>query len=213
MDITVTVMAHPKRRQEAEILLLQLQKYPFKEATITWDEKNEEWDTGKRSLQAGIGKGDWHVVLQDDALLTPNFYENLEGAINAVPERVMFSLYTGKVKPMAAEISAAVEKAYYATWLKHYMLFWGVGIAVPTDHIEPMLEFVSDPQFNDTLYDIRLGMFYQRNRLPVFYTMPSLVDHNEDLGSLLAHEVIYEKRVAHRVAEGVVLWNNHYIPI
>jgi hypothetical protein len=206
-------MAHPKRKEAAEALALQLKAYPFMDVSITWDEKNEEWDTGYRAIMAGADRGDWHVVLQDDALLTPDFYQNLEGAINSVPERVLISLYTGTVKPMREEVKLAVEKAYYATWLKHYMLFWGVGFVLPTDHIKPLLEFVSEEQFAGTLYDIRVGMFYQRHQLPVFYTMPSLVNHDDDLGSLLEHDVDLEPRVAHRLAEGVVLWNQHVINI
>lgn len=206
-------MAHPRRKEAAEALLLQLQQYPFTDVAIVWDQKNEEWDTGYRALQRGAGRGDWHVVLQDDALLTPEFYANLEGAIRAVPERVLISLYTGTVRPMTEEVKTAVSKAYYATWLKHYMLFWGVGIAIPSDHIEPMLEYVSGAEFETTLYDIRIGMFYQRNQLPVYYTMPSLVDHDDDLGSLLEHGVDSERRVAHRLAEGLVEWNRQSIHI
>lgn len=213
MNISITVMAHPKRKAAAEALLDQLKQYPFAAAFITWDEKNEEWDTGSRSIAAGAGLADWHIVIQDDALLTPDFYANLEGAIQTVPERVMFSLYVGRVQPMREPVIDAVAKAYHATWLKHYMLFWGVGVAIPSDHIEPLLEFCSDAQFADTLYDIRIGMFYQRNRLPVFYTMPSLVNHDDDLGSLLEHGVGIERREAHRLAEGLVQWNSSYIPI
>lgn len=205
-------MAHPKRKAAAELLALQLKKYPFMDVSITWDQKNEEWDTGYRAIQRGAGRGDWHLVLQDDALLTPDFYANVEGAIAAIPERVMFSLYVGKVKPMADEVRAAVDQAYFATWLKHFMLFWGVGVAIPSDHIEPMLDFVSDPQFAETLYDTRIGMFYQRNRLPVFYTMPSLVDHDDDAGSIIGTDA-KEPRKAHRLATGRVEWNKQYIPI
>lgn len=212
MNITVSVMAHPKRRKQALALHKKLIQYPFSHVRIILDEKNEEWDTGYRSIASGAGKGDWHLVLQDDALLTPNFYENVEGAISAIPERVMFSLYVGTVKPMRDEITMAVSKAYFATWLKHYMLFWGVGVAIPTDQIEPLLEFVSDQQFAETLYDTRIGMFYQRNRLPVYYTMPSLVDHDDSAGSIIGTDA-KEPRVAHRLATGLVQWNKQAIDI
>lgn len=212
MNLSIAIMAHPKRRKQAEALFVQLAQYPFASKAIVWDNHNSEWDTGYRSIANGIGKGDWHVVIQDDALLTPNFYENLEGAISAIPEKVMFSLYVGTAKPMRDEITMAVSKAYFATWLKHYMLFWGVGVCIPTDHIEPLLEFVSDPQFANTLYDTRIGMFYQRNRLPVYYTMPSLVDHDDDLGTLIGTDA-KEPRRAHKLATGLVQWNKQAIDI
>lgn len=212
MNISITIMAHPKRADAAQELFDQLQQYPFSEISITWDQRNEEWDTGKRSLQAGIGVGDWHVVIQDDALLTPNFYENIEGAINAVPEKVLISLYTGTVKPMPEQIISAVSKAYYASWLKYMLLLWGVGIVIPSDHIEPLLEFVDTPEFNETLYDMKIGMFYQRHRLPIYYTVPSLVDHDDDMGSLIGTDA-KEPRRAHRLADGVVLWNRQSVTI
>jgi len=212
MNITVTVMAHPKRKAAAESLALQLKHYPFTDVSITWDEKNEEWDTGSRALRRGVHRSEWHVVLQDDALLTPDFYENLVGAIQAVPSKVLISLYVGTTKPMPERVLEAVEKARYASWLKSNMLLWGVGIALPSDHIEPLLDFVSDPMFCDTVYDTRVGMFYQRNMLPVYYTMPSLVDHDDDLGSIIGTDAKAPRR-AHRVATGRVNWNYAEVPI
>lgn len=219
MQISVTVMAHPKRRLQAEYLQAILAYYPFSHVGIVFDGENaashqEEWDNGTRALQDGLGKGDWHVVIQDDAILTPELYDNLVGAINNCPGgKALISLYTGKARPFPKRVQEAVDKAYHATWLRHYLLFWGVGIMLPTSHIEPMLEFVSD---RTEQYDNRIGMFYQRNRLPIYYTMPSLVDHDDDLPSLLGghgRDIDGEKRIAHRLATGLVTWNNQVIDI
>lgn len=210
MNISIAIMAHPKRKAQAEALLAELQQYTFCDIGIIWDEMNIEWHTGERSLRFGVGKSDWHVVIQDDAILTPCFYDNIVGAIKSVPTKTLISLYTGTQRPFGERVRAAVDKAYYATWLKHYMLFWGVGILIPTDHIEPMLEFISDRTEN---YDTRIGIFYQRNMIPVYYTMPSLVDHDDDLGTLLNHGDGITKRVAHRVATGLVSWNKDVIDI
>lgn len=209
MKITATVMAHPKRKVQAEYLKAILSYMPFAEVTITYDEINVEWHTGKRALEQGIGKGDWHVVIQDDALLTPFFYENLEGAIKALPCKTLFSLYTGTSRPLGGRVKAAVEKADHASWLRHHMLFWGVGIVIPTAHIKPMLEFVEDIELQ---YDNKIGEFYCRNGLPVYYCMPSLVDHDDDLGSILGHGVDNpEPRVAHKLATGIVEFNSKEI--
>jgi len=217
MKISVTVMAVPKREAEAEKLRAALSEYPFSDVSVTYDPiadgtHESEWNNGKASLLAGMGKGDHHVVVQDDAILTPNFYENIEGAINNCPDRNhLISLYTGKARPFPKRITAAVEKAYHATWLRHYLLIWGVGIIIPTDHIEPMLEFVED--YTEP-YDTRIGMFYQRNMLPVYYTMPCLVDHDDDLGTAIpGHGTEPGARVAHKLATGLVAWNNQVIDI
>lgn len=204
MRITATVMAHPKRKMQAEYLEAILNYYPFAEVSITYDQKSSEWDTGTRALRKGVGKGDWHVVIQDDAILTPEFYQNIENMIIARSEKTLISLYTGTARPLGERVKSAVDRTKDGGWLRAMQLFWGVGIVIPSDHIEPMLEFVSD--MDDLLYDVRIGEFYLRNGLPVYYCMPSLVDHDDDLGSLLGHGQAPEPRVAHRLAEGLVEW-------
>lgn len=208
-------MAHPKRKTQAEALAKQLKRYPFMDVSITMDRLNSEWDTGSRAWQKGIGRGDWHLVVQDDAVLTDHFYENLENALTTLNTKTMVSLYVGQAKPLGRRVKEAVDKAYYATWLRLNMLTWGVAVVMPSDHIEPMLEMVSEPRWAETPYDVRIGMFYQRNMIPIYYTMPSLVDHDEGLGSLLEHDVPSDEppRVAHRTAKGLVTWNRQAIDI
>lgn len=216
MQISVTVMAHPKRKLQAEDLRSILSLYPFSYVSVTYDQVGDgthdsEWNNGVESLRAGLGKGDWHCVIQDDALLTPNLYENIEGAINNCPGgKSLISLYTGKPRPLGKRVEYAVNKVVDETWLQYWLLMWGVGILIPTSHIEPMIDFVSD---RTEPYDTRIGIFYQRNRLPVYYTMPSLVDHDDNLDSLLEHGKAKGARVAHRLATGLVSWNKQVINI
>lgn len=215
MNITVAVMAHPKRREAAEALALQLKQYPFMDVSISYDgvdagSHQEEWDNGKRALLKGVGRGDWHVVIQDDAILSPDLYTNLEGAINSVPTKTLISLYTGKPRPMGKRVEAAVAKAKYVSWLQYWLLLWGVGIALPSSHIEHLIDFVDD---REEPYDTRIGIFYQRNRLPVYYTVPSLVDHNDEVDSLLDHGKAGGARVAHELATGPLNWNSDVIDI
>lgn len=217
MKLTAAIMAHPNRRERAEQLERELKAMPFEMVGIVYNEKGEEvtphereWDTGERSLRFGVGKGDWHLVIQDDAILTPNFFENVLGAIHALPQKTLISLYTGQARPWPQRITHAVSKATDGDWLRFWMLLWGVGIVIPTDHIEPMLEFVDD---RTEPYDTRIGMFYNRNMMAVYYTMPSLVDHNDDTASLLGHGIEPGARIAHRPATGLVTWTGAIIDI
>lgn len=216
MQISVTVMAVPARKLQAEYIASILRLYPFSDVSVTYDPvadgtHESEWNNGANALRAGIGKGDWHVVIQDDALLTPNLFENIEGAIANVPTKALISLYTGKARPFPKRVAEAVNKAVDETWLRYMLLMWGVGIVIPTSHIEPMLDFVAD---RTEPYDTRIGIFYQRNRLPVYYTMPSLVDHDDDLGTAIpGHGTKPGARVAHRLATGPVAWNDRVIDI
>lgn len=217
MKISVAIMSHPKRTAEAAELLGQLLEYPFSSHRLVTDclrpiEKAGEWQTGKRALRTGIEAGsDWHVVIQDDAILTPNFYENIEGAIKSLDQKTLVSLYTGTSRPLAGRVKAAVAKAQDGDMLRSHQLYWGVGIVIPTDHIKPMLEFVENI---DLLYDNRIGEFYCRNGLPVYYTAPSLVNHDDDAESLLdghGRAISPEPRVAHKLAVGLVAWSDKRI--
>lgn len=213
MNISITVMAHPRRKEAAEALNDSLMKYDFTSNTITWDEKNIEWHTGRRALLDGVGKGDWHVVIQDDAILTPNFKQNIENAIKSLDQKTLVSLYTGTARPIPDRVATAVKEATNGDFLRFHQLMWGVGIAIPTDHIEPMLEFVEDIELQ---YDNKIGEFYCQNGLPVYYTVPSLVDHDDDTDSLIdghGRAINAEKRVAHTLATGPVEFTgkSHFI--
>lgn len=216
MRLSAAVMAHPDRQESAEALEAQLKAMPFEWAGIVYNEKGEEvtphereWDTGSRSLLSGLGKGDWHVVVQDDAILTPCFFENLTHAIKSLPQKTLLSLYVGQARPWPQRIQHAVNQAFDGDWLQYWLLLWGVGIVIPTDHIQPLLEFVSD---RDEPYDTRIGIFYQRNMLPVFYTMPSLVDHGDGGKSLIpGHGILPGQRIAHRPATGPVSYTGRII--
>lgn len=206
-------MAHPRRGRQAGILYNRIKAMPFTQATLVMDTTNTEWNTGKSALQAYRQPSDWHVVIQDDAILTPNFYENIVSAIEHLPNKTLFSLYTGTARPLKDRVSLAVANAKDGEWLQSHQLYWGVGIAIPTDHIEKMLEFVEDIELQ---YDNKIGEFYCQNSMPVYYCIPSLVDHDDELNSLIAghgKDVDNEPRVAHRLADGPITWTNkaHYI--
>lgn len=219
MKISITIMAHPKRWQQADNLMLRLVGQDFVQRSITWDQVNDEWETGERALEAGIGTGtDYHVVLQDDVILPPNFYDHLAAALANVPMRSLVSLYTGTVRPLPDRVANAVQRAGNASWLQFNTLLWGVGIAIPTAHIADMLENVADRK---EVYDTRIGVAYQSQRLPVYYTNPSLVDHDNSIGSLLKQsenvsKEDYEKlpRVARNfIGNKTVTWNNRVLDI
>lgn len=208
MKISIAIMAHPSRKNAATALSLELGQYPFAAPQIIWDEVNEEWHTGKRALQYGIGKADWHVVIQDDAILTPDFYRNLERAIFALRQQTLISLYTGTARPIPGRVAGAVRKSPDGSFLRFPQLMWGVGIVLPSSHIAPLLEFVEDIELQ---YDNKIGEFYCRQGLPVYYTVPSLVDHDDDTDSLLpghGRAIDAEPRKAHRLAGGLIEWTN-----
>jgi hypothetical protein len=118
---------------------------------------------------------DWALTLQDDAQPVDDLLNHVAAALEHAP-RTAVSLYVGTGRPKQPAVEAAVHTATAtgAAWLEHPTLLWGVAVAMPTDHITPFLTWA---RTNHLPYDKRIGAYWQRARIPVRYTWPSLVDH------------------------------------
>jgi hypothetical protein len=129
---------------------------------------------------------DWHVVLQDDAILCDQFTIHLRRALEFAPETVV-SLYVGTGRPQQKRVEKAVRQAdvVRSAWLMAPALFWGVAVAMPTRLVSPFLLW-GQMSANEA-YDRRIGSFITRRNQQVWYTWPSLVDH-ADGPTLLQHQ-------------------------
>lgn len=210
MKISVSIMAHPKREEQAESLFAKLVTMPFDNTTLVYDNGMGELYNGDRALIRHTG--DWHLVLQDDAIIGDNFYTNLMSALENAPDQTIISLYTGKVRPFPTAVTTAVTKAQEegASWLSHQTLLWGVGIAIKTDLIPAVL---LKAKHSNLPYDRRIGQYFKDSRQKVYYTIPSIVDHNNTLPSLTGHGYAKEPRVAHMYSDEILNFNNKVIGI
>lgn len=199
--LAIVVMAHPRRRARAQLLA----EYVKAEAII-WDhEQRGEWDTGSRAWSAATEYDTSHsLVIQDDAEPLADLRQLVIQALGTMPESPI-SLYLGQKKPSrwAGNVQDAVEEAEVvgANWLASSHLLHGVAIVLPSPWIRPMLDWA--PLSNQP-YDQRIGRYLRlmRNR-EVFYTWPSLVDHDDAIPTLVRHvddkRLSPEGRVAYRV--------------
>jgi hypothetical protein len=188
MRLSIVIMAHPARAAAAKRLATD------HDAAIVWDEGGVENLTGDRAWAATSSTADWSIVLQDDALPIPNFRLHAgEALAHAVHGCVSF--YTGTTRPRAARVQKAIATAdeLGAAWLEANTLLWGVAVALPTELVNPMLSWVA---FSKLPYDERIGAYCRHNGIPITYTHPSLVDHDQGR-SLTGHHV--DGRRAHRV--------------
>lgn len=187
-------MAHRRRAQFVDELLPQLPG-----TKVTWDRENDRWDTGRRSMLAFDPDADWHLVVQDDAVLCPDFLPAVEAALSHVPERPV-SFYTGRVRPYAASIKTAVTRARAAgkPWLAMRGPHWGVAVAIPTHLIEDMIEWC-DQQVGVPNYDRRMEKYFTRREILCWHSIPSLVDHRvgEENPSLIPGRGAAPSRTAH----------------
>jgi hypothetical protein len=178
--ISVAIMAHPKRKIRAENLYKIInRKLPTQ---IVYDEKNDEWDTGKRAILAH-NKLRWHMVIQDDAIIGDYFCDNVMDFLPKVTNNlVSFYFGTGRPHPIDMEKAVAMAKKEKADIIETSTLFWGVCIAFPTKHAYNLSNLQAG-QYNRP-YDNRIGHYFENKGIKVLNTFPSLVDH-EDRFSLI----------------------------
>ena len=203
-------MASPQREEHAEALYAKLVAMPFSNVTVVYDNGSGEWDTGKRAW-ATHTDSDFLCVAQDDAIIGHSFYQNVVQALTNVPEHTIVSFYTGTVRPKPVEVARSVQyaKDNDISWLTDSTLHWGVCFAMPTQLIDTVMKSADTNERSKVLnYDNRIGWYFKMRNRKVYYSMPSLVDHNDDLPSLTGHDLSVEQRVAHWfVGDEVVEFN------
>jgi hypothetical protein len=178
--ISYAIMAHPARAPLVEPLLRKLGR----EAALVWDEGRGEWDTGRRSLLAYDPAAEWHAVIQDDAILSDRFVEALE-LVTANAGEHPLGLYFGRVRPNPRVMSRAVDVAEHrgSPWIEWQGPRWGVAICLPTRYIPALV--ASADLYRHPHYDARVSRFFKMANVTARYPVPSLVDHDPTIPSLL----------------------------
>ena len=154
-------MAHPKREAWACELSRAL------DAPITWDEKNNAWDTHRRALLSA--EGSHCLVIQDDAVVSEGLVESVTKAIGYSGEHPI-SLYSQTSKRLDE-----VARLDPVSWWAGLGPLYGVANILPAEHI-PDIVRVGDV-YRGPSYDRRLWMWYQARKIDCLYTWPSLVEH------------------------------------
>lgn len=177
------MVAHETRAAQAVALAAKLN------ARIHMDNGSRgEWENHRRALEAAAGSARSHaLILQDDALPVDGFLTLAQAAVEKHPNNPI-SFYLGTSRPphwqRFVRFATATATQEDAGWLTCSELLHGVAVAIPTRHIKPLLEWCA----HTTLpYDERLGAWFRLNGLEVFYTWPSLVEH-QDGPTVVTHQ-------------------------
>lgn len=194
-------MAHPKR---AHFVAELRDKIP--QAVVAWDAgDNNRWNTGRRALLSYDPDATHHVVVQDDAIVCPDFVAGIERLVEHVPDNPI-SLYTGRTRPFGQKIQKAVRtaRAKRLRWMVLDELFWGVGVVLPTPLLREMVAFHDLSNVRIANYDSKMSFFFRRKKIHTYYTQPSLVDHRDlrDGNPSLVAGRYAAGRVAHSFIEG-----------
>lgn len=173
--IAIGIVAHQQRQALAEALAEQVSA-----DIVCFDDRGYgHHHNHRRTWQSLTYFATTHaVVLEDDAIPVHDFRHQLEQAVKASPAPIT-SLYLGRLRPpqWQNKISAAITRANHddAHYITATQLLHAVGVALQTEHIEPMLAFTATR--SHLPFDEAIGAYARYARQPIAYTHPSLVNH------------------------------------
>jgi len=167
-------MAHKER----EHYLPDIFKSLGFECPVSWDINGNRWDTGARAWRMYDPESSHHLVLQDDAIVPQGLLSAIERAVEKVPDKPISLFYRNKERYDLNMMADAAHKQG-CSWVVLNRLNWGVAILLPVKHIDPMLKWVENNCYINN-YDLRIALYYLHKNMPVYYTLPSLVDHRTD---------------------------------
>lgn len=166
MKLSITIMAHPRRKEFIPYLLDILGK----DTPIAWDEKNNLWDTCRRAWLATDFTSDWTLVIQDDAILTSNFKEKVEKFLENGDN--LYCFYGGDI--LGERIEKAKAKGENLVFTD--MILNEVAICIKTEYVKEMVKFCDD---RDADNDHLISVWARRKGLKIANSIPSLVNHRD----------------------------------
>lgn len=171
--LSAAIMAHPARSHFVPQLHAKLDR----DVPVVWDQHNDRWDTGRRSLLAVDDDATHHLVLQDDAVIPRDLISGVERMCAHIGDEAALCLYLGRVRADRLTIRRMVNRAKRTTsWIAMTQMHWGVGIVLPSRMIPGVIAW-GDKRDDIPNYDKRISRWLAEQRIPVYYPWPSVVDH------------------------------------
>lgn len=171
ISISVSIMAHPKRRKFVSELTGQLDR----KAEVVWDRRNDRWDTGSRAMLAYDPNCSHHMVLQDDTIVCRDLCAGVESALKHLSivtnDPTPMGLYIGRLFKRQARMYDTAEISWFTMPLR-----WGVGIVMPTRLIDDAVGWGNKHKAIAN-YDLRLSQWLRTQGLLTWHPWPSMVDH------------------------------------
>jgi hypothetical protein len=215
MKLSASIMAHPDRHEQVAELLETLDS---DDVMVAWDgegppsgNSDRVWRTARRGWEMFDESADWHVLLQDDAIVCQDFLAGLSVALEHVPQDAVVSPYLGMGGMTGNKwlVLAAKADNVNASWVRGNKLLWGVCIAVPTRLIPQMI--ADCDRKTGVPDDMRVSGWFERRGADCWYTWPSLVDHR-NVPSLTKHRAKDRRARRHHLGSAVELsWDGQIV--
>lgn len=172
-------MAHPSRKKFFPYLFEKLGNWP-----LAIDEGWGLWENAKRAWRLYDPKADYHLVIQDDALVCRNFGKRALEVLNH-SEKVfrgqphLCNFYYDQM--LAA--NSTNQDADGTEYIIRSRVHWAVAICSPVNQIEKMIQFCDQLEMKED--DEKITQFLKSAGLKVYFPIPSLIDHRTDIPSLV----------------------------
>lgn len=188
MNLSLAIQHHPAR---AEILpqvisaLTPLAPQVIRDPDPTGD--RHPWRTYRLALETTPKWATHRVILQDDVTPCQGFPVLLRQAIRARPDRIIALCVCGRPTVAARDVLRARDRG--DAWILLHRNQWVPTIALvwPTRIIRPALAWIAEQNWPREFYadDEIVGRVTRGLREPVLATVPSLVQHDDIVPSLI----------------------------
>lgn len=184
VTLSISVMAHPQRASFFQGLRDKLGDVPF-----SIDQNNNLIENCKAAWRLHDPGADFHVVIQDDAIVCNNFKERAIKFITArESERIA---YGNPVQGYNFFIRQEFPPDKMREFEKQGCLYdgrnrGGVAICLPVNQIESMLEFFDT--IDNRHDDERISQWIVKNKFRMCFPIPSLIDHNDHNPSIAGNK-------------------------
>jgi hypothetical protein len=175
MKLSISVMAHSSRAKYFKELKERLGDVPF-----SIDKAGAEigvWNNCKRAWQMHNRDAEFHVVIQDDAIVCKNFRARAEAILGS--QEQAYNFYFGNRRVYKKLADAGMKQGHLFTRWPN----WGVAICLPTKLIPDMIKFCD--KLTTRHDDTRIGFFLKSKAIKIYFPMPSLIDHRTGEKSLV----------------------------
>lgn len=191
--LSIAVQHHPARAELLPPLLAQLPDAevitdPDPHATV-WS----AWRTYKIALDRTPADATHRLIVQDDAQLCRNFLPAIHRLIEARPASIICLFVAGRPVGSSRRLRRAAQEGL--RWIQMNPQDWVPVVATiyPAVHVAELADWPdrkhrTRPPLRETHRksdDFIVGLYARENRVPVWATVPSLVQHPDVVPSLV----------------------------
>jgi hypothetical protein len=196
----VVVQHHPSRADLLERLIPAIGDLPTWVVEDPGGDLPDPWRCYRACLEAAGHPWTHIVVLQDDAIACERFDAQLSRLLELEPDRVVVLWLAAQPARSAMDATRALRLKQPLSKLHHQDWLPAVGVAWPVELAADVLEWSDSRRRHSRSDDKMLGDWMRDRRQEVKVAVPSIVEHPDDVASLVGNGAGARGRNPSRVA-------------